>query len=50
MTVPDEFTEEEKKTGLWWRQLVAGAVAGVCKLQIHFLQFLNKVLFFLEVF
>ena len=32
MTVPDEFTEEEKKTGLWWRQLVAGAVAGVCKL------------------
>ena len=31
MTIPDEFTEEEKKTGLWWRQLVAGAVAGVCK-------------------
>lgn len=43
MTVPDEFTEEEKKTGLWWRQLVAGAVAGVCKLQIYFLQFCCEI-------
>lgn len=28
MTVPDEFTEEEKKTGQWWKQLLAGGVAG----------------------
>ncbi|XP_062858127.1 mitochondrial adenyl nucleotide antiporter SLC25A24 [Trichomycterus rosablanca] len=28
LTIPDEFTEKEKKTGQWWRQLVAGAVAG----------------------
>eukprot|EP00112_Aurelia_sp_Birch-Aquarium-sp1_P016038 Seg36.2 transcript_id=Seg36.2/GoldUCD/mRNA.D3Y31 product="Calcium-binding mitochondrial carrier protein SCaMC-2" protein_id=Seg36.2/GoldUCD/D3Y31 len=29
MVIPDEFTEEEKVTGKWWRQLVAGACAGV---------------------
>lgn len=28
LTIPDEFTEEEKKTGQWWRQLLAGGVAG----------------------
>ncbi|XP_048831948.1 calcium-binding mitochondrial carrier protein SCaMC-1 [Brienomyrus brachyistius] len=28
LTIPDEFTEEEKKTGLWWKQLAAGGVAG----------------------
>ncbi|XP_069497973.1 mitochondrial adenyl nucleotide antiporter SLC25A24 [Ambystoma mexicanum] len=28
LTIPDEFTEEERKTGQWWRQLLAGAVAG----------------------
>uniref|UniRef100_A0AAV2LNR0 EF-hand domain-containing protein n=1 Tax=Knipowitschia caucasica TaxID=637954 RepID=A0AAV2LNR0_KNICA len=28
MTVPDEFTEEEKKSGYVWRQLMSGAVAG----------------------
>ncbi|KAI7813378.1 putative calcium-binding mitochondrial carrier protein SCaMC-2-B [Triplophysa rosa] len=28
MIVPDEFTAEEKKTGMWWRHLVAGGVAG----------------------
>ncbi|XP_078282561.1 calcium-binding mitochondrial carrier protein SCaMC-2-B isoform X2 [Rhinoraja longicauda] len=28
LTIPDEFTEEEKKTGMWWRQLVAGGGAG----------------------
>lgn len=31
MTVPDEFTEEEKVSGMWWRQLVAGGGAGVGK-------------------
>ena len=30
-TVPDEFTVEEKVTGMWWRQLVAGGGAGVGK-------------------
>ncbi|CAI9584452.1 unnamed protein product, partial [Staurois parvus] len=28
LTIPDEFTEEEKKTGQWWRQLLAGGMAG----------------------
>uniref|UniRef100_A0A3Q1AXX6 EF-hand domain-containing protein n=2 Tax=Amphiprion ocellaris TaxID=80972 RepID=A0A3Q1AXX6_AMPOC len=28
LTVPDEFTEEEKKSGYVWRQLMAGALAG----------------------
>ncbi|XP_018420054.1 PREDICTED: calcium-binding mitochondrial carrier protein SCaMC-1 [Nanorana parkeri] len=28
LTIPDEFTEEEKKTGQWWRQLLAGGLAG----------------------
>uniref|UniRef100_A0A4W4EA08 EF-hand domain-containing protein n=1 Tax=Electrophorus electricus TaxID=8005 RepID=A0A4W4EA08_ELEEL len=29
LTVPDEFSEWERRTGLVWRQLVAGAIAGV---------------------
>lgn len=28
LAIPDEFTEEEKKSGQWWKQLLAGAVAG----------------------
>lgn len=28
LTIPDEFTEEEKTTGIWWKQLAAGAMAG----------------------
>ncbi|OBS65331.1 hypothetical protein A6R68_06154, partial [Neotoma lepida] len=28
LTIPDEFTEDEKKSGQWWRQLLAGGVAG----------------------
>ncbi|XP_038601209.1 calcium-binding mitochondrial carrier protein SCaMC-1 [Tachyglossus aculeatus] len=28
LAIPDEFTEEEKTTGQWWRQLLAGGVAG----------------------
>ncbi|XP_074791564.1 mitochondrial adenyl nucleotide antiporter SLC25A23 isoform X3 [Natator depressus] len=28
LTVPDEFSEKEKKTGMWWKQLLAGAMAG----------------------
>lgn len=28
LTVPDEFSEEEKKSGHVWRQLMAGAMAG----------------------
>jgi len=27
-TVPDDFTETELQTGIWWRHLVAGATAG----------------------
>nr|CAB3266175.1 calcium-binding mitochondrial carrier protein SCaMC-1 [Phallusia mammillata] len=29
LIVPDDFSEEEKVSGLWWRQLVAGGAAGV---------------------
>ncbi|KAM6965639.1 calcium-binding mitochondrial carrier protein SCaMC-2-A-like [Aplochiton taeniatus] len=28
LVVPDEFTTEEKLTGMWWRHLVAGGCAG----------------------
>ncbi|KAJ8376157.1 hypothetical protein SKAU_G00067370 [Synaphobranchus kaupii] len=28
LSIPDEFTEEEKTTGIWWRQLLSGALAG----------------------
>ncbi|KAM3867786.1 calcium-binding mitochondrial carrier protein SCaMC-2-A [Diretmus argenteus] len=28
LMVPDEFTTEEKQTGMWWRHLVAGGWAG----------------------
>ena len=28
MVVPDDFSDEEKVTGMWWRQLVAGGAAG----------------------
>ncbi|XP_059588216.1 mitochondrial adenyl nucleotide antiporter SLC25A23 isoform X1 [Alligator mississippiensis] len=28
LTVPDEFSEKEKTTGMWWKQLLAGAAAG----------------------
>lgn len=28
LTVPDEFSEEEKKSGCVWRHLMAGAMAG----------------------
>lgn len=28
LAIPDEFTEEEKSSGGWWKHLSAGAVAG----------------------
>lgn len=28
LMIPDEFTLEEKQTGMWWRHLVAGGGAG----------------------
>lgn len=28
LNVPDDFTEKELHTGMWWRHLLAGAVAG----------------------
>ncbi|MEQ2168416.1 hypothetical protein GOODEAATRI_014153 [Goodea atripinnis] len=28
LSIPDEFTEEEKRSDEWWKQLVAGAAAG----------------------
>lgn len=29
--MPDEFSDEERTTGMWWRQLVAGGGAGAGK-------------------
>ena len=31
IAIPEEFSEEEKKTGMWWRQLLAGGGAGAGK-------------------
>lgn len=28
LNVPDDFTQKEMMTGMWWRHLVAGGVAG----------------------
>ena len=28
MNVPDDFTQKEMLTGMWWRHLVAGGIAG----------------------
>ena len=28
LTCPPEFTNKEKKTGQWWKHLVAGGMAG----------------------
>ena len=28
LTVPPEFTKREQQTGMWWRHLVAGGMAG----------------------
>ncbi|XP_067837770.1 mitochondrial adenyl nucleotide antiporter SLC25A24-like, partial [Heptranchias perlo] len=28
LAIPDEFTEEEKKSGMWWKQLISGGMAG----------------------
>lgn len=28
LTVPPEFTKKEKQSGLWWRHLLSGGVAG----------------------
>lgn len=35
MIIPDDFSEEEKKTGMLWKQLAAGGLAGVSKLRYH---------------
>ena len=29
LLVPDDFTEHELKTGMWWRHLLAGGAAGI---------------------
>lgn len=28
IAVPDDFTKQEMDSGMWWRHLVAGGVAG----------------------
>lgn len=28
LNVPDDFTQKEMQTGMWWRHLAAGGVAG----------------------
>ncbi|XP_032130211.1 calcium-binding mitochondrial carrier protein SCaMC-1-like [Sapajus apella] len=32
LTIPGEFTEDEKKSGQWWRQLLAGGIPGAVSL------------------
>lgn len=27
ISIPDEFTEQEKKSGVWWKRLVAAGIA-----------------------
>ena len=29
LLVPDDFTEQELQTGMWWRHLLAGGAAGI---------------------
>ena len=48
MTVPDEFTEEEKVSGMWWRQLVAGGGAGVGWYSVSIFTHFNYVLHVFE--
>ena len=31
IAMPEEFSEEERKSGMWWRQLLAGGGAGAGK-------------------
>ena len=31
IAIPEEFSEEERKSGMWWRQLLAGGGAGAGK-------------------
>ncbi len=55
MTVPPEFTKKERKSGMWWRHLVAGGMAGAVSrtftapmdrlkilLQVKFLHFKSR--------
>lgn len=28
MNIPDDFTQTEMQTGMWWRHLAAGGIAG----------------------
>lgn len=28
LNVPDDFTQSEMQTGMWWRHLAAGGIAG----------------------
>ena len=40
LTIPDEFLEQEKLTGAWWKQLVADVVAGAMSHRFYFFKLL----------
>jgi len=52
-TVPDDFTETELQTGVWWRHLVAGATAGAvsrtCTAPFDRLKLFLMVCYFIDV-
>ena len=49
IAIPEEFSEEEKKTGMWWRQLLAGGGAGAGKQLIFmYLHNIDRLLTLIE--
>lgn len=54
INVPDDFTQTELSTGMWWRHLVAGGVAGAvsrtCTAPLDRLKVYLQVIFLLLLY